>query len=396
MTDKDKIIKEGMMKLWKDTFHDSDEYIRLVFDVYFSPEMVEYEVKDGELAAAMLAVPYEFGSGDNRIRGAYLCGLATADKFRGMGVMSRLIERIAEKLKERGYAFLFLIPADEGLQLYYRDRRFVDAFYREKRRYTSVHDFILEYEHVLENEPERLRVVKERYCSRINCFKTSGCEPMNCRDYESLVDYMSLNDKSGMGLSIIHTREDLMAVIDECILSGGAIYYAKDGDDKITGVALVYICDDNITVYKLESENNCTRVRLLDSIKNDYPERGVEIYEYPQSYTKGIRPDVYGMARILNLHEILKFQATCRRDLKYSILVKNGENGEFVRYIAQNGTVSEKIERNVIDGSDMPRSEFMTEKEVAEILFRRPDSEPLLEQVIGLPALGGKISMMLD
>ena len=56
-----KEIKSQMMKLWKDTFHDSDDYISMVFDNYFSAEIVEYEERDGEIVAAMMAVPYHFG-----------------------------------------------------------------------------------------------------------------------------------------------------------------------------------------------------------------------------------------------------------------------------------------------------------------------------------------------
>ena len=53
-------IKLQIMKLWKDTFHDTDEYIKLVFDNYFNPELVEYKVENGEVLAAMLGVPYYF------------------------------------------------------------------------------------------------------------------------------------------------------------------------------------------------------------------------------------------------------------------------------------------------------------------------------------------------
>ena len=55
-------IKEGMMRLWKETFHDSEEYVRLVFDAFFNIEMVEYEEIDGNIVAALLAVPYYFGN----------------------------------------------------------------------------------------------------------------------------------------------------------------------------------------------------------------------------------------------------------------------------------------------------------------------------------------------
>ena len=101
------------------------------------------------------------------------------------------------------------------------------------------------------------------------------------------------------------------------------------------------------------------------------------------------------MARILNLHEILKFQAGERRDLKYSILVKEGKTPSFVKYQAKNGEVfASDVTTTLSD--DEKRRVLMTEEDVAEILFRRPDTDPIVEEVMELPPLGGAISMMLD
>lgn len=171
-------LKCEMMKLWKHTFHDSDDYISLIFDNYFNPDLVEYEERDGKLVAAMLAVPYDFYmapnckkesnnclnayfvdvcrvenidtevsnvrpsyDADSLIRGLYLCGLATSEESRGFGIMSRMIERINVKAAQLGYAFTFLIPASDGLHKYYSDRGYLSAMYRYENLYTSEHDF---------------------------------------------------------------------------------------------------------------------------------------------------------------------------------------------------------------------------------------------------------------
>ncbi len=145
-------LKRQMMKLWKETFHDSDDYVNLVFDSYFAPEHVVYEESEGKVIAALLAVPYDFKFGIDSdalcgrlpecfLKGLYLCGLATDEKFRGMGIMSRLIDKINCVACEKGYDFTFLIPASEGLRKYYKDRGYVNSFYRCINRYTSAHDF---------------------------------------------------------------------------------------------------------------------------------------------------------------------------------------------------------------------------------------------------------------
>ena len=35
-------LKRKLTGLWKDTFHDTDEYIRLWFDKYYDPRWTEY------------------------------------------------------------------------------------------------------------------------------------------------------------------------------------------------------------------------------------------------------------------------------------------------------------------------------------------------------------------
>ena len=61
-------LKKKMMELWKNTFHDSDAYINLVFDTYFNTEYIEYYEENGKLISALLGIPYYFGNGKTRYR----------------------------------------------------------------------------------------------------------------------------------------------------------------------------------------------------------------------------------------------------------------------------------------------------------------------------------------
>jgi hypothetical protein len=49
-------LKQKMKGLWVDTFHDSEEYVDLIFDTYFNPELVEYEEQGGEVVSAGSAI----------------------------------------------------------------------------------------------------------------------------------------------------------------------------------------------------------------------------------------------------------------------------------------------------------------------------------------------------
>lgn len=392
-------IRKEMMRLWKDTFHDSDEYVNLVFDSYFNPELVEYEEREGRVVSAMMAVPYRFGNGRSRLKGLYLCGLATEPKYRRKGIMSGMMDRLAKRMQASEYSFMFLIPADAGLQRYYKDQGFVNAFYRIKDRYTSVHDFNLEYENILNGEDERIRGIKRRYCERIICKKLSYVPVSTEDEIERVISYIMECELSGKDLGILHSAKDLSVAIKECIISGGCIYYCLNYENRITGVAFTAIDENVVSVYLLIAGDRCSYYRILSEIKKDYPLKGITLCRYPVRSESSNDPvahsEVYGMARILNLHEILKFQAGERCDLKYSILVKNDKNGKFERFRAKDGKLYYE-EISSANGEMKNSVDVMDRREVAEILFRRPDSDPIIEDMLSLPPLAGRINLMLD
>lgn len=149
-------VKLQMMKLWKSVFHDSDDYIKLVFDNYFSPERVAYKEKDGKIISALLSVPYNFVvpkitlvSGDDDVcetmkylKGLYLCGLSTEESFRGRGLMNDLMQEMELRAFSEGFSFTFLIPASEGLIKYYADRGYSNSIFRVDEHYISQHRFL--------------------------------------------------------------------------------------------------------------------------------------------------------------------------------------------------------------------------------------------------------------
>lgn len=381
------------MALWKDTFHDSDEYITLFFDKYFTPELVEYEVSGPEVVGALVGVPYEFGGGDNRVRGLYLCGLCTKPRYRGQGIMTRLLENINRRAADMGYAFTFLIPASARLRCFYADRGYVDAFHRCQLNYTSLHDFKLEYDMILEAQKEKVADLKRRYYASLEGHVLDENTPAEVR--EQIINMILMEEGGQLDMEILHTRQDIETIIAENGVSGGKIYYVSSTQGPVTAVAFTSLVDrSRIDIHRLYSSDLCSRYRLLDFIKRDETDAGIRLYVAPYESERKNLAEMYGMAHVLNLREILKFQAEGHGDLKYSILVNRVNDDAIDRYDVRGG----KVKHQVIDKWEdlgMQRA-VISPRDIASVLFRRPDTGALITEAFGMPSLGGFISLMLD
>ena len=228
-----KKIKQDMIKLWKDTFHDSDSYINLVFDTYFNRDnaFVRY---DGEtLSAALLSIPYEFryfNGIESRLRGMYLCGLATRPEFRRRGIMADLMHEAEEAIAARGYDLTFLIPADDHLREYYKRMGYYDASYKTISTYTC-------------NPDNRS---SELYIYTIRDIIKSG-DPGIIR--EIAVWCRGIEEKQLTDPCLLHSERDMQAVISE---NENSIFVSNEPIDlkypiltNIVSVAFPEIISDN-------------------------------------------------------------------------------------------------------------------------------------------------------
>lgn len=426
-------IKKKMMKLWKDIFHDSDAYISLVFNNYFDSELIEYFEENGRMISALLGVPYEFGCGENRLRGLYLCGLATDEEFRNRGIMNNLIEKINKKAQEKGYAFTFLIPSSDALINYYSVKGYVNAMYRVEDCYTQVHDFEKDYMSILSREDDRIRMLKEKYYHSLRA-EIFDEQKSDYRD--EIISYIKkTEDNISTYLCLRHSEKDIDIVIKENAISGGRIIVSHSSDGKLTGVAFISIDYRKLVVIsKVYYDDNCSLYKILDFVKKSYPDSPISVFCYPEEtdrrvlWTKvygaanpdggnlegayGISERVYdvsrharpyGMIRVLDVHEILKFLANCRNDAKFSILVKGGsEDEKALKCVINEGRINcDTIDAQNLGNIALKKVDGMSvtslkKKELMELLFRKKDSSNLIMEAFGIPRIPVNMCLLLD
>lgn len=278
-------IKNQMMKLWKDTFHDSDDYIKLIFDSYFNPDYIAYRIKDDKIISALLGVPYFFKSKINpdvSLRGLYLCGLATNPNQRGNGIMSELIEEINQRAADLKFDFTFLIPANEGLFKYYSDRGYSESVFRIKNEYFSTHDFKNEYitkliSHSHDRKLESGTIinqqeVEKQFHHELNYYDTIRILKIKNPDSRilSLIsNYISKFESSQHFLMLNHSPEDVAIAADENQISEGSIIIAINQKGEIIGISFLAIGDDDdITVQYYLYDDIAVKLKMLSEIKN--------------------------------------------------------------------------------------------------------------------------------
>ena len=105
----------AMMRLWQDTFGDSDAFVRLFFTRVYRPQNALTTCRDGRLVAMLYIVPYCLRVGRRTLPAAYICGVSTRPAARGQGLMTALMRRALRTMRRRGFALTTLIPAEPWL-----------------------------------------------------------------------------------------------------------------------------------------------------------------------------------------------------------------------------------------------------------------------------------------
>ena len=238
------------MSLWKETFGDSSEYISLVFDTYFSPDKIAFHEEGGEIKAALLTLPYSFeSSAKTELKGLYLCGLATRKDARHRGLMSGLLEETNQRAKEAGFDFTFLIPSEEGIRRYYRDRGYHDAFYKKKEYYVKGHKF---------GNAEGFTILKYEGKNEETVLKF-------------LLGTGNLPYKGKNSFLLQHTQEDWETVLKEALISGDTVYLAYK-DDTIKSIGFCKIKHQSIDIKKLIAIDKQSEEALLNGISKENPD----------------------------------------------------------------------------------------------------------------------------
>ena len=364
-------IKDSMKSLWKETFGDSSEYVSLIFDTYFNPEYIAHHEEEDEVIAALLGIPYCFlSSSGTRLRGLYLCGLATRKAYRRRGIMTGLIREINHKAKDKGFDFTFLIPSEDGIKRYYHNLGYIDSFYKKIEYYVKGHKFITDGAEIT------LKEITVNETEQIMGFLTKkGNEPY----------------KNPASFILLHSEQDWRTVIEEALMSGDKLIVGQHEAD-IRSVAFCKLTEDSVEIKKIISADEQSEAQLLDGIINKYPEHNLTI--------------------IADLEAVLEHNSSNQLWSPF-YAQNNGKKAEYedIAVVEEPYNVSRNARPfgmiNILDMKIMLRKtgfnkfkdiEVYSEEELKKMILRKPvgHGSDALEKILDLPEINFSISLMLE
>lgn len=109
-----------LKEIWQEAFGNEENFTEDFFTYAFSGEETLCYMENGQILGVLYMLPCRIMAASGKEEKAYyFYALATAEQFRGRGIMGKLIRHAQEEIKEQGCHTIFLIPASEGLISYY-------------------------------------------------------------------------------------------------------------------------------------------------------------------------------------------------------------------------------------------------------------------------------------
>lgn len=126
--------------LWKDCFHDSDEFMTYYFDYFFKNNQVLMLEQGDSLKSMIHLNPYKIDIRGRVLDSYYIVGVATDADFRHRGAMTQLLKKVFEDCYAMHMPFVYLMPADQAIYTPFQFAYIYDQYVEQKNQNVPGHD----------------------------------------------------------------------------------------------------------------------------------------------------------------------------------------------------------------------------------------------------------------
>lgn len=270
-------MKEQVKALWKLCFPaDSDEFVDLYFRMRYTDGINSAVVQEGRVIAALQRIPYPMTFAGDVVQTAYISGACTHPDFRGKGVMRSLLAEAHRRMYREGVVLSTLIPAEESLRAYYDRSGYALCFQQDEKLSTG----------------ECLFVDKSGSALR---FSKMDSDKFLLDD----VWRFFYEQQMKRPCALLHTREDMQAVLADWIMSGGQVWAAFSAETPV-GVAFCLPSDEVLQIRELLASDPQTENQLEVFLLRHY---GAD--RLLRRFPSGGNGEFRGMARVIHVQPLL-------------------------------------------------------------------------------------------
>lgn len=281
---------QQLKTLWQLSFDDTDAFIRLFFTRVYRKENALYLKQAGQIVSAIQILPYTMQFHGMEIPISYIYGACTHPAERGKGLMSRLIQKAFDTMKERDIALTVIIPAEKSLFDYYRRFGYTEAF-----------DYAI----------ETIFPLQTKACEDTDIAVASA----DAFKQESLFNYFDRKQRERQ-CYVLHSREDFDTLLCELKQSGGQLLTAyRRTDSLLVGMLFCYPTDNHIEIREGFYDTPSIRNLLLQAaIRQNHAPKA--LYRIPPAPSTPSLP--LGMARIIDRDRLIRHWLATHPDSKHT------------------------------------------------------------------------------
>lgn len=127
-------IEQKAKEFWNNIFGDDFDFLDKYFKTYFDKDnlIIGFDNDTKEVKYMTLIIQYDYKYFDKIISIAYLTAISTNPKYRNQGLMKENLNKVFNKLNDRGIILACLIPANDLLKDTYERYDFVSCFSKDK------------------------------------------------------------------------------------------------------------------------------------------------------------------------------------------------------------------------------------------------------------------------
>jgi len=292
-------MKQQIIDLWKISFDDTDDFIRLWFDHVYKDDQTLIIRQNGQIVSALQILPCEMTYCGTTVPIGYICGVCTLPAERGKGYMSRLMHQAVATMQNRGYALAVLIPASPQLFDLYRRFEFADAF-----------DYSI----------EEIHSEKTRHCDRSEAIQEIKLQRIISYDIhlsDTIYPYYHAK-QCERNCSVLHSARQFDIICRDQMLGGCEIWLALANEQPV-GLAFVnQVNDKTLSIREIMYNHPTIKNQLIQSILNHHQSDSAKL-RIPPTPSHSIP---YGMALVINKVQMIDLYCSFYSNARLPIYFK--------------------------------------------------------------------------